>query len=169
MIVLGRIVAPFGVKGWVHVAPGGDDPESWAEMPTWWIGRDEHAAEEDWQALSVLGCRPHGQGLIAHFEGIDDRNAAEALKGCLVAAPREALPEPGQDTWYWADLIGLAVVNLEDEPLGTVAGLLTTGAHDVLRVVDDEGEERLIPFVAEYARDVDAEQRRIRVDWQKDW
>lgn len=168
MIVLGRIVAPFGVKGWVRIAPGGDDPESWAEMPTWWIGRDENAADDEWRAVPVLECRAHGSGLIACLEGVDDRDAAEALKGCLVAAPRESLPDPGDDTWYWADLIGLDVVNLADEPLGKVSGLLTTGAHDVLRVVDADGE-RLIPFVAEYAKEVDAEHGRIRVDWQKDW
>lgn len=168
MIVLGRIVAPFGIKGWVHIAPQGDDPESWADMSQWWIGRDADAPEEAWTPLPLRGHRIHGAGLVVHFEGYDDRTAAETLKGALIAAPREALPEPDEDEWYWADLVGLKVVTLADEPLGTVAGLLTTGVHDVLRVVEDK-QERLIPFVAAYAKEVDTDAGLIRVDWDKDW
>lgn len=168
MIVLGRIVAPFGIKGWVRVAPFGDDPERWGEMPRWWISRDDGAADEAWQAMDLVECRPHGSGLIAAFEQLPDRTAAEAVKGWFVGAPREALPEPDDEEYYWADLVGLSVQNQDGEALGEVAGLMSTGAHDVLRVVDGDAE-RLIPFVAAYALKVDLEGRRIFVDWQKDW
>lgn len=168
MIVLGRIVAPFGVKGWVKIAPFGDDPMSWADMPQWWIAADADAPDETWKPVSLRECRPHGTGLAAQFDECADRNAAEALKGWLVAAPRDALPATDENEYYWGDLIGLNVENLAGEPLGTVAGLLSTGAHDVLQVVDGE-TERLIPFVAAYAVDVDMAARMIRVDWQKDW
>ena len=70
------------------------------------------------------------------------------------------------------DLVGLAVENEAGEAMGTVAGLISTGAHDVLQVREGEGEEgveRLIPFVAAYVLDVDLATRRIRVAWQKDW
>ncbi|HLW05351.1 MAG TPA: ribosome maturation factor RimM [Azoarcus sp.] len=168
MIVLGRIVAPFGVKGWVRIAPFGDDPESWAEMPHWWIAPAEDTPAEQWQSVELGVCKAHGPGLIASFAETPDRNAAEELKGWFIAAPREKLPDPGEDTWYWDDLTGLAVINREGEALGEVSGLLSTGAHEVLRVQDGE-DERLIPFVAAYILEVDEEARRITVDWDKDW
>lgn len=168
MIVLGRIVAPFGVKGWVRIAPFGDDPLSWGDMPHWWIAPSADVPDDAWQAVSVRECRAHGDGLIVQLDAHTDRNAAEALKGWFVAAPREAMPPTDEDEYYWADLIGLRVENLAGEQLGEVAGLMSTGAHDVLRVVDGD-DERLIPFVAAYAHDVDLDRRVIRVDWQKDW
>lgn len=168
MIVMGRIVAPFGIKGWVRIAPFGDDPESWGEMPQLWISRDDTAPAKAWQTVDVIECRVHGTGLIASLKQVPDRNAADSVKGWFVGAPREAMPEPGEEEFYWADLIGLAVVNKDGEALGEVAGLMSTGAHDVLRVVDGD-TERLIPFVAAYALEVDTAARRITVDWQKDW
>ena len=168
MIVLGRIVAPFGVRGWVRVLPFGDDPLAWGEMPQWWLAPTEDAIDTDWKTYGVRECREHGNSLIAQLESVTDRNAAEALKGHYIAAPRDALPATESDEYYWADLIGLEVLNTSGETLGTVEGLLTTGAHDVLRVVDGE-TERLIPFVAAYTLDVNQATRTITVDWQKDW
>ena len=168
MIVLGRIVAPFGVKGWVKVHPFGDDPLSWREMPQWWLAEDAEAQESAWQPLRLAGFREHGSGLIASFEGVADRTAAEALQGRYVGAPREALPVTEENEYYWGDLVGMAVVNQADEAFGTVEALMSTGAHDVLQVRDGD-DERLIPFVAAYVLDVDLAARTIRVDWQKDW
>ena len=72
--------------------------------------------------------------------------------------------------YYWADLTGLKVRNLQDEALGVVVGLISTGAHDVLRVRDDEADtERLIPFVDAYVPQVDVAAGWITADWQKDW
>lgn len=168
MVVLGRIVAPFGIKGWLKIQPFGDDPIDWASMPQWWIAKDAETADEAWRPSALIECREHGSGLIAQLELSPDRNSAELLKGWFIAAPRDALPEPAQDEYYWGDLIGLRVENLSGEILGTVEGLLSTGAHDVLRVIDGE-TERLIPFVAAYALEVDKQAGLIRVDWQKDW
>lgn len=168
MIVLGRIVAPFGVKGWIRINPFGDDPLAWAEMPEWWLCADAGAAPDQWKAVKLLTCQAHAGSLIAQIADVSDRSGAEALKGWYVGASREHLPAPDADEYYWADLIGLTVENLTGEPLGKVSGLLSTGAHDVLRVVDAD-TERLIPFVAAYAVEVDMEARLIRVDWQKDW
>lgn len=168
MIVLGRVVAPFGIQGWVKISPYGDDPMAWADMPQWWIAQDAEAPADGWKAVSLNGCKEHGSGLIASFASHQDRNAAESLKGWFVGAPREALPTTEENEYYWADLTGLRVQNMAGEALGEVAGLMSTGAHDVLRVADAD-TERLIPFVAAYVADVDLEQGLIRVDWQKDW
>jgi len=172
MIVLGRIVAPFGVQGWIKIHPFGDDPAAWRKMSHWWLCSDDDAPDAAWKQYTLTACRPHGKGLVAALAEIPDRAAAEAIDGLYIGAPREALPKPAEGEYYWGDLVGLAVGNEAGEALGTVSGLISTGAHDVLQVREGEGEaavERLIPFVAAYVLDVDLATRCIRVAWQKDW
>lgn len=168
MIVLGRIVAPYGIAGWVKIHPFGDDPLVWRKMPCWWLGKSPEATE--WQPRQLKDLRVHGKGLVAKFDGVDDRTAAEQLDGLYFAAPRERLPENGADEYYWGDLIGLAVVNEAGEALGMVETLMESGANQVLVVRDEAGEcERLLPFVAAVVKDVAVAEGRIRVVWQKDW
>ena len=113
--------------------------------------------------------------IVALAQEVPDRNAAEALRGTRVFVGRSIFPAPAADEFYWVDLIGLAVVNREGESLGTVAGLLDTGAQSVLRVGPlpgadtDAAAERLIPFVAAYVDAVDLERRLITVDWGLDF
>ncbi len=168
MIVLGRIVAPFGVQGWLRVHPFGDDPEAWNMMPQWWLAVDAEAPAASWKAHALEAVKLHGDGVVAKLAGIDDRDASEALGSCYIGAPREALPVPAQDEYYWSDLIGLAVVNMQDRRLGQVKSLIETGAHQVLVVVDGE-RERLLPFVGHVVRVVDVAQAVIRVEWDSDW
>jgi 16S rRNA processing protein RimM len=126
----------------------------------------EDPAGTVWQAYLLTSLRAHGNGWVAKLVGVDDRNGAEAIDGRFVAAPKEALPETGEGEYYWADLVGLAVVNEQDECLGTVATLLNTGAHPVLVVRDGE-VERLLPFVDGVVKRVADGQ--MLVAWGKDW
>ncbi len=166
MVVLGKIVDPYGIRGWVRVHPFGDDPASWSKMPSWWLAAE---GSKDWRQIGIKGCRVHGDGLVCLFEGVAGRADAESLKGTLIGAPREALPETDADEYYWADLIGLQVINAEGESLGKVAGLIETGANDVLRVVPESGEERLLPFIGQVVLAVEKENGVIRVEWGSDW
>ncbi len=166
MIVLGRIVAPFGVHGWVKIHPFGDEPEAWFRMSQWWLAVDPDAL--DWQPFALHEASLHGKGLVAKFVGVDGRDAAEAIDGCFIGAPRLALPENAADEYYWADLVGLDVVNQEGERLGKVTSLLSSGAHDVICVRDGE-RERLLPFVARVVKSVDVRGGMLRVDWGADW
>jgi 16S rRNA processing protein RimM len=168
MIVLGRIVAPYGLHGWVRVHPFGDDPDRWREMPHWWLGTVADGESGDWLSHTLEDSRVHGKDLIAKFEGIDDRTAAETIDGRYIAVPREALPRTATDEYYWADLIGLEVINSEGMSLGKVTGMLAASAHDVLCVGDLE-RERLLPFVAAVIKDVNTESRVMRVDWSSEW
>lgn len=167
MIVLGRIAGAYGIRGAVRVFPHADDPQAWARMPTWWLGHE--AADPAWQPHRVKRCRLHGSVLVAELEGLEDRDVAESLKGRLVGAPRSALPATAKDEYYWGDLIGLEVCNRSGVVLGRVAGLMETGANDVLRVVGDDGAERLLPFVQAVVQEVDLAGGRIQVDWEADW
>lgn len=164
MVVLGRLVAPYGVKGWLHLHPFGDDPGSWSAMPTWWLGIEAAG----WREYALDTLKSHGAGWVVKFMGLDDRVAAESLVGCEVAAPREALPKTAEDEYYWTDLIGLDVVGKTGDRLGTVKSLIETAANDVL-VVQDGERERLLPFIVQVIQHVDLASRRILVDWEADW
>lgn len=166
-VVLGKLAEAYGLDGWLRVHAFGDDPLAWKSMPLWWL-RDERA-DADWRPYALKQCRARGDSVIVSLDGIDDRTAAEGLKGWLVGAPREALPATATDEYYWGDLIGLAVVNTDDRLLGEVAGLIETGANAVLRVVDAGGAERLLPFVGSVVLTVDTAGRRILVAWGEDW
>lgn len=162
MIVMGHVRAPYGVRGWVHVAVYTEFIDSLLDYPAWWLN-----CGGGWQEFQVLDAHVQGKGLVAHLQAVGDRDAAQALRGCEVGVPREQLPAPDADEYYWQDLIGLKVINLQDEVLGRVADLMETGANDVLVVRN--GTERLIPFVDAVVRSVDLEAGLVRVDWGLDY
>jgi len=165
IVVLGRLAGPYGIRGWMRVHPFGDDPLAWRAMPSWWVGKEGGP----WREVGLKGLKLHSDGVVALLDGVPDRTAAEALKGLLVGAPRGALPAPLEDEFYWADLIGLNVETAAGERLGQVAGLIETGANDVLRVTAADGTERLLPFVESVVLAVEKESGIIRVEWGSDW
>lgn len=159
---MGRIAAPYAVKGWVKVQPYTEYLESLLDYPVWRLGKGG-----SWQLYRVLDGRPHGRFLLAQLEGVGDRDAAQRLRGMDVAVARDELPELSEGEYYWADLVGLEVVSVAGLSLGRVEGLIETGAHDVLRVGGER--ERLIPFTAPIVLEVDLSARFIRVDWEAEY
>jgi 16S rRNA processing protein RimM len=168
MVVLGKIVGPYGLRGAVKIHPFADDPQAWSRLSHWWLGRDGEAPNL-WRQTQLLRCKEHNDSLIAELECVPDRDTSESMKGVLVGVPRALLPPPAKDEFYWADLIGLDVINTHEQSLGRVLGLIETSAHDVLRVGEAEGAERLLPFVAAVVLEVDVAAKYIRVDWEADW
>ena len=164
MIVMGRVVAAQGLQGWVKVQTFTEYLDSLLDYDTWYLGRDR----QPWREFKVQECNVHAKVLVAKLEGISDRNAAEKCKGLLVAVPRSSLPQQAEDEYYWSDLIGMNVINLEGETLGMVESLIETGANDVLCVRNEQGEI-LIPFLARVVQQVSLEEKTIRVDWQADY
>ncbi len=160
---MGRIAAPFGVKGWVRIVPYTAAPAVLTGHSRWWIG-----VAGEWDEVRVAEAAVHGASVIARFADCADRDRAAQLRGREVALPREALPQPGPNEYYWADLIGLEVVNAAGVSLGRVTSLFSNGAHDVMRVGAGK-QERLVPFVETVIRAVDLAQRRIDVEWGADW
>jgi 16S rRNA processing protein RimM len=180
-IEVGRIVDAWGVKGWIKVQAFAADPQALFSSRRWFLKPPEGGPVRRPaplpSMLRVISAREHGDVVVAQVHGVDDRSGAEALRGQRVFVGRSSFPTAGDDEYYWVDLIGLAVVNRQGERLGTVAGLLDTGPHSVLRVAPDalppgtsaEDAERLIPFVAAYIDDVDMAARRLTVDWGVDY
>ena len=168
LVVMGRVLGPRGIKGWVKIKTFTEFPDSLADFDTWWLrpaGQSGRGGE--WHPRTVEASELVHLGFSAKLHGCEDRNAAELLHGMEVALPRSALPmEDG--AIYWVDLIGLDVMNESGELLGTVDGLMETGANDVL-VVKQDGKEQLIPYTERVVLSVDLAAKRIVVDWQKDW
>lgn len=164
MVIMGRVASAHGIRGWVKIQPFTEYLDSLLDYDTWWIGQ-EHGP---WREVEVAQCEVHNKTLAALLAGCPDRNAAERLKGLLIAVPRSQLPEQDEDEYYWSDLIGMSVVNEAGEHLGTVTNLLETGANDVLTVKGDSGEV-LIPFVDAVVKRVDETDRTILVDWAADY
>ncbi|MBK7530277.1 MAG: ribosome maturation factor RimM [Piscinibacter sp.] len=179
-VEVGRIIGAWGVKGWFKVQAFATEPQALFSSRRWFLRPPEeprvarpvgNAAYPPY--LKIAESREHGEWVVARTVDVVDRSGAEALRGARVFVPRASFPTAGADEFYWVDLMGLAVVNRLDEPLGSVVGLIDTGAHSVLRVLPEgaqgEAAERLIPFVAQYIDEVSLEQRRIRVDWGLDF
>jgi len=160
---MGRVLAPYGVKGWVKVAPFTAAPDALTRFDRWWIG-----GPDGWEEAEVAEAVRHGANVVARLAGCSDRDQAAKLRGREVALPRESLPEAQKNEYYWADLVGLEVVNAESASFGKVTELFSNGAHDVMRIGAGKGE-RLVPFVPAVVRKVDLAGGRIEVDWGPDW
>lgn len=160
---MGRVTAPWGVKGALKVEPFSAESGSLCKYSAWWVGRPGEFNE-----IAVAECRTHGAYLVARFEGCEDPERAGAYRGAEVALRREDLPQPAEHEFYQADLVGLDVVNAHGERLGRVAGFFSTGANEVMRV-EHQGKERLLPVAGEVIRRVDLEAGTVEVDWGADW
>ena len=165
-VVLGRILAPFGVKGWVKVEGYSDDSGRLGQFAEWQVGSTNESAV--WRRVKVAEFRAHGAHSVARFEGCSDRDEALEYKGFAVAVDRSELPPAAAGEFYLVDLLGLKVINLEGEVLGHVAEVFSNGAHEILRVGSD-GKEWLIPLVPDFVRSADVEAAQVLVDWHRDW
>jgi 16S rRNA processing protein RimM len=162
-ILLGRVLGAFGVRGEIKLQSFTDPPMALLKYQPW---RLLHAGAES--ELSGASGRDTAKGVVARFPGVEDRDAAEALRGAEVWVERSRLPAPKPGEYYWIDLEGLAVVNREGVVLGTVSHLFETAANDVIVVVGDR--ERLIPFLPErFVFAIDFEAKTITVDWDADF
>lgn len=166
-VILGRISGVFGVRGWIKVFSYTEPRENIVSYRSWCIGSDNN-----WQRYELAEGKRHGKGVVARITQIVDREQAAELVGCDIAVDRDALPASEEGKYYWTDLVGLIVATPDGQVLGRVAGLVETGANDVLVVKGDgDGEhERLIPFVLDQViMDVDLSDGKIVVDWDPDF
>jgi 16S rRNA processing protein RimM len=163
LLVMGRIAAPYGVKGWVHIAAFTELPESLLHYLPWHINR-----QGSWQVVEIVSGRHHGKGLVVQLQGCTDRDAAAALRGADIGVYRSQLPPAGAGEYYWSDLIGLQVIATDGRVFGRLDHLLETGANDVMVVKGKQ--EVLIPYIeGQVVESVDLETREIRVDWDPDF
>ncbi len=163
-ILIGRVHGAFGVRGELKVESFSEPPQALLKYAPLTL-RDARGNERE---LEDVRGRVSSKGLVMTIPGIQDRDAAEALRGAELHVPRSALPPPAPGEYYWIDLEGLEVVTTTGVVLGRVSHLFSTGVNDVLVV---EGErERMIPFrEPDYVTSVDFESGRVTVDWDPEF
>lgn len=168
-VILGRIGAPHGLRGWVKVYSYTYPVDNILRYPEWQVG-----CRDGWRAYRPCDGNLHGRGLTVRLAPVDgeggasDREAAARLRGAEVAVWRSEMEAPAPGEYYWVDLIGLRVCTVTGEDLGLVQRIFETGANDVLVVRGER--ERLIPFLREQViREVDVEAGFICVDWDPDF
>jgi 16S rRNA processing protein RimM len=164
---MGRVLGPYGIRGWLKARTFTASPAGLLTYQTWWLGKDEGV----WREFTVLEARPHADTVVAHLDGLSVPEQVGPWRGASIAVPRAALAALGAGEVYFAELVGLTVVNRTGATLGRATGVLDTGAHPVLRVARDGGEssERLIPLVPAYLDSIDLGLGRIVVDWPLDY
>ena len=180
-IDVGKVVDAWGIQGALKVKPFADDPQALFSSKRWFLlyPRSTLPRAEplifgekptSYSVFKVSRVQPHGEYLVATSLEVSDRHAAEAFRGARIFVSRSSFPTLSVNESYWVDLIGLMVVNRQDQVLGTVQGLIDTGPHSVLRIQAEHAtEERLLPFVPAYIDEVDLAKRLIRVDWGLDY
>jgi 16S rRNA processing protein RimM len=163
MVVMGRVSGLFGVRGWLKVYSFTEPPRGILNYSPWFIKR-----AGEWEEHKLQAGHPQGKGIVVHLQGFDDRDQAVQLRGCDIAVRRDQLPKLAAGEYYWTDLEGLRVENLDGVELGRVSHLFETGANDVIVVKGDR--EDLIPYTWGIAvRRVELAEGLMVVDWDPDF
>lgn len=167
LMKIAQLKKPYGIKGWLWVFSETDNHEDIFSMQPWWM-----KTATGMKPLTVTSWRQQGTGIVAQFEQVPDRNVAETMNGVTVWV-EDVLPETAADEYYWSDLVGMRVVNDQDEYLGDITEMFETGAHDIMRVAATsdslDGEERLIPWHKQTVLQVDMTNKTVTVDWPSDY
>jgi 16S rRNA processing protein RimM len=151
-IRLAAVAGAHGIQGEVRLKLFSDSAGSLSRHARLFVGGVERR---------LLKVRGDHKGAVARFEGVDDRTAAEALRGSLVEIDRAALPPLEDGEYYHADLIGLPCADRDGRVLGSVVAVENFGAGDLLEVAGEDGRRSLIPFKPGIA---DLEDGRIVLD-----
>ena len=160
-IELGRIGAPFGIKGWLHVESHTDPPERLLGYPEWAL----RLTSGERLARRLAEGRRHAEGLVAHLEGADERTEAAKLTGAVIEVERAQLPRLAAREYYRADLVGLRVRNLEGAELGSVSYFVDAPAGVLMVTRDQSGHEHWVPAAPPHLQRVDLAAGEILVDW----
>jgi len=167
-VVMGRIGAPWGIKGWLKLYSFTQPSENLLNYRVFQVEQGICLQDVEFDEI-----KPHGAGFVGHIKGCELREQCGAYTGRELLVPKDSLPALDSG-YYWYQLEGLKVINLQGEVLGTVHHLLETGANDVLVVQGDEHsldrQERLLPWVEDRViKSVDFAKGIIEVDWGADW
>ena len=154
-IVIGKIIAPHGVRGEFRLMPLTENPERYLEMKTLLL--------ENGKEFTITSARFHKNMVLIKTEEITSMDEVELLRGKNVVVNTKDLPPLEQGRFYVADLIGFAVVTLENEDVGKLSDVITTGSNDVFVVKSTSGKEIMIPAIDTHIKEIDTKSRTIKV------
>ncbi len=164
--VVGKLGSTYGIRGWVRVYSSTEQAESIFSYQPWFL-----KINGEWQEVVLESFKQHNHEFIAKLKGIDNREDAQTLTNTEIGVDLAAFPALDDEDFYWHDLIGCEVVNLQGYRLGKVSELMETGSNDVLVVKANLNDafgkqERLIPFLYKnVVKRVDLATKEIEVDW----
>ena len=165
---IGELKKPYGIHGWLWVFSFTEDREAIFHMQPWVIN-----TAMGQKTLTVKNWRQQGKGYVVQLNEVPDRNIAETMFGVSLWAEKNNLSELAEDEYYWSDLVGLRVINEQDENLGEITEMFETGAHDIMRVAATsdslDAEERLIPWHKQTVIEVNLAEKTVLVAWQSDY
>lgn len=163
IVVVGKIGAPFGVRGWVKIHSHTEPVDNIFKYQLLM-----QAPLNAWRPIAIEQYKMHGDGFVAKFSTIDDRDQAALITNLELAVDRNDLPELADKQYYLNDLLGLKVYNQADIELGEVIEFFATGANEVMVVRGTK--EYLIPFVLDdYIVSIDVSAKIMRVDWDAEF
>ena len=156
-ICVAQIGAAHGIRGEVRLRAFTQDP-----MAITVYGPLE--SEDGTRRFEIEALRPAKDHFVARLKGVPDRNAAEKLVNLKLYVSRDKLPAiEEEDTFYHADLVGLAAVTPDGAPLGTVTAIHNFGAGDLVEIKPPQGEAMLVPFTETAVPEIDMQARRMVV------
>lgn len=162
-VIVGRFGRTHGIKGFIKVHSFTDPADNILRYTDW------HARIANrWEPLKILHLEVNASSILAQIEGYPEREQVASLTNAEIAISRTQLPSLEAGEYYWHELIGMEVINQQDQHFGKVIEIIPTGTNDVLVV---EGEKRqLIPYLpGRFIVEIDPSQRLIRVDWDMDF
>jgi len=160
LLQIGRIVGTHGIKGEVSVYPLTDDPRRFSILDDCFLVTENNKAKT---SAKAMGAKYSNNKVILKLDGIEDRDAALALKGRFIAVTRDKAVKLAPNSYFICDLVGCAVIDDESGELGTLADVLQTGASDVYVVKREKNKDLLIPAIKEVIKEVDLPSRTIWV------
>lgn len=172
-LVVAKIPTVYGVKGWVKIHSFTDPVDNFFAYSEYY-----RQVSGRWEKLTLDQCRAHGKGIVAHIQGVDDRDVARQYCGSEIAVKLAELAELADDEYYWHQLVGMKVCCNDPQGesllLGEVVEMMETGANDVIVVRSCVGsvdsKERLIPYVpGQYVKSVSVAEALIIVDWDPEF
>jgi 16S rRNA processing protein RimM len=160
---IGKIVGAHGVKGNVKVYSFVESLSLFEQESSILVV----SAKGSEKIFKIKWIKPHGRVVLLSLEGIENRDQAETLIGSELFVKRDSLPKLVDGSYYWFDIIGLAVFTNDEKYIGRVESIIPTGSNDVYVVKDaqkDRDNEILIPAIESAVLEIDLEQKRMIVD-----
>jgi 16S rRNA processing protein RimM len=155
-LVVARIVSTQGNKGEVKAELVTDFPERFASTPAVYVG-DEH------RRFEMEGYRLQGRVVILKLRGVDSMDEAQKLRGALVQVPEEDAVKLPAGHYFWHQIVGLKVMTIQGEDMGTVDDILPTGSNDVYVIHGPRGE-LLVPAIKDVVKAIDLEKGVMTVE-----
>lgn len=158
LLEIGKVVNTHGIRGEIKLQPWCDDPEIFDELEYMYVGGERY---------EILRSRLHKNCVIIQLDGIENIDAAEALRNKVATIERAALGELPEGTYYIADLEGLEVKTVDGKPLGNIKEIIKTGSNDVYVLDNDDKKPIMIPVIDDVVKEVNIDGGYVTVQLMK--